>query len=245
MQARNKKIMPEQIDQAAVDAAAAQAEIDAKAAEDQAGDQTPEQKKAADDAAAAEADAIAKKAEEDNKEPEIRARKTAKDFIIERQAKKLAKAGAPKAGEEDDDKGGDSDEDDDVDEEDEKVVRKVASKMLAPIFEEQIAKADDAEVKDFLASNKDFAPYEAKVRTYMKHPSRRDLPIESIFYEVAGPDLLKLGAARAKAADDEARENGAGGGDGGGEDEKSGIDAVTTVEEMAAYKVKLREKMRG
>lgn len=242
MTARNKKIMPEQIDQAAVDAAAAaEAEAAAKTAENKEGEQTPEQIKAAEESAAAEQ---AKKDEEDNKEPVVRARKSSKDFILERQQKKIKKLEAKKDDAKED--VDDSDEDEDVDEEDEKVVRKVASKILAPIFEEQIAKADEAEVQAFLANNKDFAPYEAKVRTYMKHESRRNLPIESIFYEVAGPDLLKLGAARAKAADDEARENGAGGGDGGGDDdEKSGIDAVTTVEEMAAYKVKLREKMRG
>jgi hypothetical protein len=222
--------MPEENDQAASDAAID--ETIANAAEDVSGDQTPDEKKEADDAAAAEADAIAKKAEEDNKEPEVRTRKTAKDFIIERQQKKLEKANAKKA---DDEDGGDGSSDDDIDEEDEKVIKKVASKMFAPIIEKQIAEEDETEVQQFVANNPDFKPYEAKVKVFMKHPSRRELPIESIFYEVAGKDLLKLGAARSKAADDEARENSAGGGDGGGEDTKVKVEDMTQ-EEFTAYK---------
>ena len=245
MKARNKKIMPEQIDQAAQEAAAAEAtakaEADAAAAKGGEGEQTPEQIKAAEEATAA-ADA-AKKAEEDNKQPDVRARKTPKDFILERQQKKIQKLEAKKDGEKDGD--GESDEDDDIDEEDEKVVKKVLSKTLAPFFEKQIAAEDETEVQEFLANNADFKPYEAKVRTFMKHDSRRSLPISSIFYEVAGPDLLKLGAARAKAADDEARENSAGGGDGGDEEKVSDIDAIKTPEQLATFKANLLEKRRG
>lgn len=237
--------MPEENDQSADDAAKAEAtakaESDAKATENASGDQTPEEKKEADDATIAQAEADAKKAEEDNKEPEIRTRKTAKDFILERQQKKIAKLEAKKNEEDSDDE---SDEDDDIDEEDEKVIKKVASKMLAPIFEKQIAEEDEMEVQQFVANNPDFKPYEAKVKVFMKHPSRRDLPIESIFYEVAGPDLLKIGAARAKAADDEARENSAGGGSGSGEEKFSEIDAIKTPEQLAEYKNKMRENMR-
>lgn len=141
---------------------------------------------------------------DDDQEPAVRARKTAKDFIIERQARKIEKL---KNGETQK-----SDEEDDVDPEDERVIAKVASKMLAPIFEERIEAEDKAEVQGFIAEHPEFKPYEARVMKAMKHPSRRQIPISDLFYATAGPDLIKIGAKKAKEAEDEAARSGTGGG---------------------------------
>ncbi len=251
MQVRNEKSMPEENDQTAADVAAAQAEAGAKATEDASGEQTPEEKKAAEDSAAAEADAKAKQEEEDNKEPDVKKRKTAKDFIIERQARKLAKKEVVATKKDDEEEEHEDEPDEgDVDEEDAKVIKKVLgkelSRTLAPILERQIAEEDEVEVQGFLAQNPDFKKYEAKARNYMKHPSRREVPIKAIFYEVAGDDLLKIGAERAKKANDDALRDSAGGGGGGSDDDNvSEIDAIKTPEQMAAYKEKVREKIRN
>lgn len=178
--------------------------------------------------AAADADkgkggeADADKFDDDGSEPVTRQRKTAKDYIIERKNRQIEKAKA-KAGEGDgggqgdngEGDGGDADEDAEIDPEDAELISKVVDKKLEPLMKEQQAKADDAEVQAFLASNPQFKKYEAKARRYMAHPSRANLPVSSIFYEVAGPDLLKLGAKMASAADAEAKAKETAGGSGG------------------------------
>lgn len=151
---------------------------------------------------------------DDGKEPVVRARKTAKDFIIERQQRKIEKLKKEDtSGKSDEGKEGEGDSDeDDVDPEDEKVIAKVVSKHLAPIFEKQIEVEDEAEVAQFVTANPDFKPYEARVKRNMRHPSRREVPIEELFYAAAGKDLMKIGAKRAKEAEDEANRSGTGGG---------------------------------
>jgi hypothetical protein len=158
-----------------------------------------------------------------------------KDFIIQRQQKKIAdlKAGDNKGGE-----GGDPG-DDDVNPEDEAMINKVVAKNFAPIIDKTIAADDEKEIGSFLAENPDFKPYETKVRRFMQHPSRRQLPIESIFYEVAGPALIKLGADRQKLADEKAKNTQTGGGSNrGGEGGKTIADL--TEAEFAARQEKVR-----
>lgn len=150
---------------------------------------------------------------DDDKEPAVRARKTAKDFIIERQQRKIEKLKNGETQKSDEEKEGEGESDeDDVDPEDERVIAKVASKMLAPIFEERIEAEDKAEVQGFIAEHPEFKPYEARVMKAMKHPSRRQIPISDLFYATAGPDLMKIGAKKAKEAEDEAARSGTGGG---------------------------------
>jgi len=150
---------------------------------------------------------------DDDKEPAVRARKTAKDFIIERQARKIEKLKKEEgSGKSDEENEGEDESDGDVDPEDEKVIAKVASKILAPIFEERIQAEDKAEVQEFISAHPEFKPYEARVMRDMKHPSRRAVPIEDLFYAAAGPDLIKIGAKKAKEAEDEAARSGTGGG---------------------------------
>jgi len=168
-------------------------------------------------------------------EPQIKQRKTVKDFIIERQARKIAKLkGQGAAGEDDQEEAGENLED-------KKFVIDTVEPLLEPFITKSLQAEDEQEVQSFLTKNPDFKPYEAKARKFMQHPSRRELPIESIFYEVAGPDLMKLGANRAKQADDEAKRGTTGGGtsrDAGGS--KSAWDMSDG--EFAAQKEAVRQR---
>ena len=114
-------------------------------------------------------------------------------------------------------------------------------KALKPFVEKEAKAQDEQEIKDFLSANPDFKPYEAKARKYMSHPSRKDVPIEEIFYGVAGKDLLKIGAKRAKIADNEAKKTKSGGGaaDAGGV--KSAADM--TKAELEAKQAEVRSKL--
>jgi hypothetical protein len=150
---------------------------------------------------------------DDGKEPEVKPRMSTKDFIIQRQKAKLAKKAKAGEGEEGDGKGNEAGEDDEeFAPEDVSMINKVVSKTFAPIIDKTLAADDEREIQDFLTVNPDFKPFEAKARRYMQHPSRRQLPIKSIFYEVAGDKLMKIGADRAKAADEKAKSTQTGGG---------------------------------
>lgn len=182
----------------------------------------------------------------DDEEPVIRKRRDAKDFIIERQKRKIEKLKNSKSKDDEDDddagnKSDDEDDDGDIDPEDEKLISKVVAKKFAPIFKQQAEAEDEQEVKQFINDNPDFAKYEKKVKNFMKHPSRSQMPIKSIFYEVAGDDLMKIGAQRAKKAEDEANRNNAGGGSARGDDDGAKVDYSTmTAEEFE----KKREEVR-
>ncbi len=147
-----------------------------------------------------------KKGEDDNAEPEVRKRLSPQDFIIQRQQKKIAKL---KAGEIDE---REESEDEEIAPEDEALIKKVVAPILQPVLEKTLLAEDEQEIQDFLKENPEFKPYEAKARRFMQHPSRRQLPIKSIFYEIAGDDLLKIGAERKAKADEKARQTQTGGG---------------------------------
>jgi len=172
--------------------------------------------------------------QDDDAEPEVRKRMSPKDFIIQRQKKKIEKMEKKEAEEKNEDE-----DDDEIAPEDEALITKVVSKQFAPVFEKTAKEEDDKEVKSFLEENPDFKPYEAKARRYLSHPSRRHLPVSAIFYEVAGTDLLKIGAKRGKEADQEADDTQTGG---GSAREKEGEQSVwdLTPEEFAAKQQKLR-----
>ena len=178
--------------------------------------------------------------EDDGSEPEQRKRLSSKDFIIQRQQKKLAKkAKAKEDNPNDDDDNEGSNDDDDIAPEDEELITKVVAKKFAPIIDKSLAADDETEIQDFLKTNPDFKPFEAKVRRYMQHPSRRALPIKSIFYEVAGDKLLKIGAERAQQADKKAKDSQTGGGSNrGGEDNQNVWDL--TPEQFAERQEKIR-----
>jgi hypothetical protein len=139
----------------------------------------------------------------DGSDPEVVPRKTAKDFIIERQQRKIAKmqSQGEAKGEE-----GAGDATDDADSEEPSQLE-----ALRPIVEEHLANRDAQEVTEFLNGNPDFAPFTDQVEKWMKHESRRHIPVNELFFAAAGNHLMKIGADRARKADREARETQTGG----------------------------------
>ena len=209
-----------------------------------AGEQTPEQIAAAEAAQAEEAERLAR----ENAEPEVHSRKSAKDYIIERQQRKIEKLKNSSQGKDDEEKEDEensgNDEDDEVNPEDENLITKVVLKKFAPIIEKQLAGEDEVELKDFIEKNPDFKAYESQARKFMQHPSRRMLPIKSIFYEVAGDDLIKIGAKRQKDADELARRDNAGGGSARGTEGAKPDYATMSDEEFAKEREAVRQKGR-
>lgn len=169
---------------------------------------------------------------DDGKEPPVRTRMSSKDYIIARQRAKIAKQ--QKANGDDDDES-----DDDIAPEDEELITKVVAKKFAPIIDRTQQAENEKEIAEFIEKNPDFKPFVAKVKRYIVHPSRRNLPVESIFYEVAGQDLLKIGAQRQQKAEEEARKTQTGGGSArGGGNEKTAWDL--SEKEFEAEKEKVR-----
>lgn len=172
-----------------------------------------------------------------NADEEPKTRKRNIDFIRERQAKKAEKQAS---------KGYDvdlaDDDDDGIDPDDAKVIQRQVAKVLSPFLQKQMQDEDSQEIADFVKQNPDFAPYAQKVAKFAQHPTRRDMPIKALFYEVAGDDLLMIGAKRAQKAREMSKESGAGGGSGGGSSEKSVWDL--TPEEFQAQQEAVRNKPR-
>lgn len=171
-----------------------------------------------------------------DEEPKTRKRNI--DFILERKNRKIEKLESKV-----DEKEDSEDEDDFVDPDAQKLVQKEVQKALSPFLQKQIEEEDNNEINSFLQENPDFKPYADKVRKFAQHESRKHLPIKSIFYEVAGPDLLKIGADRAKKAGDEAKESNAGGGGGDTSTAEKGVWELTP-EEFAQKQEELRNKPR-
>jgi len=85
---------------------------------------------------------------DDNDEPPVKERKTAKDFIIERQKQKIAKLEAQKGKSDDDDADdADIDDDDDVLPEDRKAILKTVAPVLQPFIEKSLQAEDEAELQ--------------------------------------------------------------------------------------------------
>jgi hypothetical protein len=173
--------------------------------------------------------------EDDKKDPEVRKRLSPQDYIIQRKKKQSEKQGKKEGGE-----GDESDEDNEVAPEDKEAIVKVVAKEFAPIFNKTVEAEDNKEIQDFLTENPDFKRYESKVRRFMQHPSRRQLPIKSIFYEVAGDELLRIGAERSKAADQKAKDSQTGGGSNRSGEEGGKTNLELTPEEFEAKKEKIR-----
>jgi len=169
---------------------------------------------------------------------EPKSRKRNIDFIIQRKNDKIAKLEKENNGANEDE-----DEGDDIDDDDAKIIDKRVAKAMTPFIQKQMLEEDEGEISSFVKDNPDFAPYADKVRKFAQHPTRREMPIKSIFYEVAGDDLLKIGAAREKKATDKAKESSAGGGDGTGGESEKGVWDLTPAE-FAAQQEKLRQRPR-
>lgn len=181
------------------------------------------------------------KFEDDGAEPVVKQRKTAKDFIIERQQRKIAKMKnqGGEGGENDDDddsgnpagNGTDDGKDDDAN----------PMEAIRPIVEQHLADQDAQEVTAFLEGNPDFAPYTSQVERWMKHESRRQIPVDELFYAAAGKHLLKMGADRVRKADAAAKDT-----QSGGASNRQGVAPIdwskASKEELEAEKQRVRER---
>lgn len=65
---------------------------------------------------------------------------------------------------------------------------------------------DEAEMDEIIKANPDMAKYKDEVKKLSTDPSRKQVPIKSLFYEAAGDDLIKIGANRASEANADAAE---------------------------------------
>jgi hypothetical protein len=145
---------------------------------------------------------------ESEEEPPVR--KTPLDYILERKAKKLESLKAKRLEAIDKELAGDEQ----IDPDEESKVDQVIQKKYGQHFEELAGQKVKAEVAEFLNTSpigKHLKEFEAKIVKYAQHPSRSHLPLEAIAYEVAGPELLKIGAKLAAEANKEAAESKAGG----------------------------------
>jgi hypothetical protein len=175
---------------------------------------------------------------DDGSDPEVRKR----DFIIARMQRREAKQNANK-NKDGNDGAGDgagNDDGDEIPEEDERLVTRVIDKRYGDIFTKQEEAQDKAELSKFLGDNPEFKTYETKIWRFWQHESRRHLPVSTIAYEVAGKNLLKIGAARAKQADEKAKENA----NSGRSNVDTGKKAVEdmTYEEFMAHKEAVKRK---
>lgn len=108
-------------------------------------------------------------------------------------------------------------DDDDIDEDDEKAIKKVVSKELQSVtkelndFKEERFKATvDKDLNKILTDNPEYKPYEARIRRFVNHENRiglikRGLPVNTVVLEAVAPYLQKIGAQKAKVADEKAK----------------------------------------
>ena len=154
--------------------------------------------------------------EDDGEEPELRKPKAGASnaewaaWRAQEKAKAADKSGDAK--DSDDKDTTDEDDDSDLSAEDAKAIDKRIAKALSPFQKKEAEQEVEASIATFLQDNPDFSSFASKVRRFANHPSRSSVPIKSIFYEVAGDKLLKMGAQRSKAADVKAKKGRTGGG---------------------------------
>ncbi len=137
-----------------------------------------------------------------NSEEEPKVRKSSKDYIIERLQNKLKN----KKETEDEDEINPNDKKLVEDVIDEKIGSKIEEleKIAIEKEEEKEFLQDMKEVDEFVAINEQFKPYRDKILKWWQHPTRKNLPLKAIVYEVAGDDLIALGAERERNAKNEA-----------------------------------------
>ena len=101
-----------------------------------------------------------------------------------------------------------------VDPEDEATIGNVVDRRIQPL-KEQLERQTNAtqeqvnatEVDDLIREKPEYAPYRSKILTYMRHPDYSNIPAENIVMmpNVAGDDLMKIGAKKEREAAEEAR----------------------------------------
>lgn len=175
--------------------------------------------------------------QDDGAEPTTRS----KDYFIGlRHGKKAAKAAQKTDGDEDDgdDVGG-------LDPEDVELLDGAIKTAVKPLTEKLAAEEDAKELNNFLGENPHFKPYKAKIERFMKHETRRHLPVSTIAMEAVGPaEIMKIGARLARQAD--VKKGSSQGGTAGGGRQKQAGKSVSEMSdaEFAAYQNTVRSKAR-
>lgn len=220
-----------------------QAEAADAGAQDQANNQANQQeadkgKEGPDDADSDDSDEFV---DDGKEEPPVQKRKSNADFIIARKNAKIAKlkeqqdaAKAPDANKSD----AQADDDDASDDGDDDSVN---LEGLAPIVQKHLEAEDAQEVAKFLEEFPDFKPFEAKAKRWMQHPSRRHLPVEDIFFAIAGRNMVKMGAERERKAREKAAASQSGGGSSRTDGQKPKTAWDMTQDEFEAEKLKVRQ----
>ncbi len=101
-------------------------------------------------------------------------------------------------------------DDDEIVPDDEAIISKVLDKKLSPFTQQLQNQKTEAELAAILAQNPEYKPYEARIRRWVTHPNRaglikQGLPVKTVVIEALSPYLQKIGADKAKKADDKAR----------------------------------------
>lgn len=128
-------------------------------------------------------------------------------YIGMRHGKKAAKAAKKdtdqgKGDDDDEDGGTDGDDDDDIHPEDREILNDAVRKAVEPLTSKLAEQEDAKELQAFLTGNPAFKPYEKRIERFMKHPTRKHLPVATVAMEAVGPEgMMKIGARMARSAD--------------------------------------------
>lgn len=87
-----------------------------------------------------------------------------------------------------------------------KTVKGAVSTVSESVHKQQV----EAEVAAVLAQNPEYKPYEDRIRTFVNHPNRaglikNGLPVATVALEAVAPFLQKIGAEKARKADEAAK----------------------------------------
>jgi len=104
----------------------------------------------------------------------------------------------------------DKKDDDEIVPDDEAIISKVLDKKLSPFTQQLQNQKTETDLAAILAQNPEYKPYEARIRRWVAHPNRaglikQGLPVKAVVTEALSPYLQKIGADKAKKADDKAR----------------------------------------
>lgn len=115
------------------------------------------------------------------------------------------------------------DDEDDLDDADEKRIEKAVEKKYGSAFKEletirenQHKDKVEADLAKILNANPEYKQYEARIRRFVNHDNRsglikQGLPVRTVVIEAIEPYLQKIGAEKAKAADEKANKERGGG----------------------------------
>lgn len=162
-------------------------------------------------------------------------RKTKYDFIAERQRKKAEREAAQQQQQGQGGEGGDDQDDEDpVAPEDEATIDKVLRKKYGSQFEAIENQRFENEVTEFFQKD-EVAKHatdeeKAKFREFALHPSRSQIPYESVMLEVmGGRRLMEIGARIEREAAQKAGQSRSGGGSGTRQDGQTGKPDYSTM----------------